>query len=261
MMVNMSKYRRLCWHRDLLQVLLYKELTVRYKGSLLGPLWSILNPLAMSLIYYVVFAVYLNYNIPNYIVVLLSALFPWQYFANCVGEGPFTFLANPMLVKKVASPRQVIPLVMNLQHMVHFFISLLVFLFFMLSCGLYPSWAWLWGIPLFSLIMLTFVYGLSLLCGTINLFFKDIGNLVAVGLNMAFFGTPVFYLLSSVPEKYKWCFKANPVAPLMICWRSLLYDNTINTEYLPFAVGYAILFALLGGLAFSSLQKKFAEVM
>lgn len=257
----MQRRGKLDWYKDLILVLLRKELTVRYKGSLLGFLWSILNPLAMAFVYYLIFGIYLRYDIPNYIVVLLSALFPWQCFMNCVSDGPFTFLSNPTLVKKVAFPRQAIPLVMNLQHMVHFIISLPVFLFFELSSGLYPSWTWLWGIPLLSLIMLMTAYGVSLFCGTINLFLKDIGNLVTIGLNVAFFGSPIFYVLDSVPAQYHWCFKVNPAAPIMICWRSLLYGNTINLEYLPFAAGYALLFLLLGGLTFSRLRMKFAEVM
>lgn len=249
------------WYRDLLQVLLHKELTVRYKGSFLGFLWSILNPLAMAIVYYLVFGVYMRFNVPNYILVLLSAMFPWQCFSNCVGESPFTFLANPTLVKKVAFPRQAIPLVMNLQHMVHFFISIPIYIVFMLFYKVYPSLIWFIGIPLLSIIMLMTIYGLCLLFGTLNLFLKDIGNLVIIGLNIMFFASPIFYVLDIVPKQYLWCFKANPVAPIMICWRSLLYNNTINMEFLPFAAGYGILFLTVGWVVFRKLQYKFAEVM
>lgn len=249
------------WRRDFIMVLLHKELMVRYKGSLLGFLWSILNPLAQAYIFFIVFGIYMRFNIPHYIVVLLSAMFPWQWFSNCIGEGPFTFLANPTLVKKVAFPRHAIPLVMNLQNMIHFFLSLPIYVMFMLSEGMYPQWIWLWGIPLLTLVTLTTIYGLCLLFGSLNLFFKDIGNLVAIIMQVAFFGTPIMYVLSMVPEQYYWCFKLNPMAPLFISWRFLLAENSIHAEWLLPAIGYAGLSLLMGWLAYRVLNRRFAEVM
>ena len=242
------------WYRDFMLVLLHKELTVRYKGSLLGFMWSILNPLAQAYIFFLVFGVYMRFNVPHYIVALLAAMFPWQWFSNCVNEGPFTFLANPTLVKKVAFPRQAIPLVMNLQNMVHFCLSLPIYVLFMLSEGLYPGWIWLWGIPLLMVLTLASVYGLCL-------FFKDIGNLVTIIMQVAFFGTPIMYVLSVVPQEYYWCFKLNPVAPLFICWRYLLMDNVFYLEWLLPAAGYACLALVVGILTYRALNRRFAEVM
>jgi lipopolysaccharide transport system permease protein len=252
---------RWIWYRDLLRVLLRKELTVRYKGSFLGFLWSVLNPLAQACIFYLVFGVYMRFNVPNYLVALLAALFPWQWFANCVNEGPHTFAANPTLVKKVAFPRQAIPLVMNLQHTIHFCLALPVYAAFMLGHGLRPGLIWLGGIPALLAVTLASVYGLCLLFGSINLFFKDLGNLVSILLQMGFFATPIMYTLGSVPPEYHWCFMVNPVAPLFISWRSLLMDNTLNGQFLPFACLYAAIFLIAGGLIFRLLQRRFAEVM
>jgi lipopolysaccharide transport system permease protein len=249
------------WYRDLVRVLLRKELTVRYKGSLLGFFWSVLNPLSQAFIFYLVFGVYMRFNVPHYLIALLAALFPWQWFANCVGEGPHTFTANATLVKKIAFPRQAIPLIMNLQHLTHFCLALPIYLCFMLADGLYPGWEWLPGIPLLCAVTLAMIYGLCLLFGSINLFFKDLGNLVGIVLQMAFFATPIMYTFASVPERYIWCFKVNPVSPLFICWRSLLMDNEFNAVFLPYACGYAVLALVLGWLSFSLLQRRFAEVL
>ena len=249
------------WYRDFMLVLLHKELTVRYKGSLLGFMWSILNPLAQAYIFFIVFGVYMRFNVPHYIVALLAAMFPWQWFCNCVNEAPFTFLANPTLVKKVAFPRGAIPLVMNLQNMVHFCLSLPIYMLFMLWEGLYPGWIWLWGVPLLMLLTLASIYGLCLLFGSLNLFFKDIGNLVAIVMQVAFFGTPIMYVLSVVPQEYYWCFKVNPVAPLFISWRYLLMDNAIHVEWLLPAAGYACLSLTVGLLTYRTLNRRFAEVM
>lgn len=249
------------WYRDLLHVLLLKELSVRYKGSLLGFLWSVLNPLAQAAIFFLVFGIYMRFNVTNFLVALLAALFPWQWFVNCVGEGSFTFLANPTLIKKVAFPRQAIPLVMNLQHMVHFCLALPVYVLFMVFHGLYPGAIWFWGVPLLMLITLCTIYGLCLFLGSVNLFFKDIGNLVSIFIQMAFFATPIMYTLASVPPQYYWCFKVNPVAPLFICWRSMLMDNTLSMDFFPYALVYAIFFLVIGFWQYGKLHKRFAEVM
>ncbi len=242
-------------------VLLHKELVVRYKGSLLGFLWSILNPLAQAYIFYIVFGIYMRFNVPHYIVALLAAMFPWQWFSNCVNEGPFTFLANPTLVKKVAFPRLAIPLVMNLQNMIHFCLSLPIYILFMLSEGLYPGWIWLLGVPFLMLLTLSTIYGLCLLFGSLNLFFKDIGNLVSIIMQISFFGTPIMYVLSIVPQDYYWCFKLNPIAPLFICWRYLLMDNSFYLEWLLPAIGYSCLALFIGILTYHLLNRRFAEVM
>ena len=108
---NASFSSRWGWYRDLISVLLHKELEVRYKSSILGYLWSIMNPLAQAAVFYLVFSVYMRFAVAHYLVALLAALFAWQWFTNSVLQGPHTFLANPTLVKKVSSPRYIIPLV------------------------------------------------------------------------------------------------------------------------------------------------------
>ena len=249
------------WYRDLVLVLVHKDLSTRYKGSMLGFCWSVLNPLANAFVFYVVFGLFMRMNVPHFIVVLLAALFPWQWFSNSINEGAMIFLANPTLVKKVAFPRQAIPLVMNLQHMVHFLLSLPVLAAFMLAEGLWPGWNWLWDVPVLSLLTLAMTYGMSLLLGSLNLFLRDIGNLVTVFVQVTFFGTPIMYALSVVPPQYMWCFKVNPVAPLFICWRAALYEKALPMEWFPFALGYSLLVLALGMLVFGKLQRRFAEVM
>ena len=139
---NASFSSRWGWYRDLISVLLHKELEVRYKSSILGYLWSIMNPLAQAAVFYLVFSVYMRFAVAHYLVALLAALFAWQWFTNSVLQGPHTFLANPTLVKKVSSPRYIIPLVTVLQDMVHFLISLPVGYFcgFVLEWGIIGVW-------------------------------------------------------------------------------------------------------------------------
>lgn len=249
------------WYKDLISVLLHKELEVRYKGSVLGYLWSIMNPLAQAAVFYLVFSVYMRFAVDHYLVALLAALFAWQWFTNSVLQGPHTFLANPTLVKKVSSPRYIIPLVTVLQDMVHFLISLPVFLVFKIADGLSPAVNWVWGIPCLTLITFVTIYGICLFLGTLNLFLRDIGNLVGIVVNILFFSCPIMYVLDVVPKEYLIYFKINPIAPLFISWRTLLLNNTFGDEFLLLSIGYAAIFLLLGILVYRKLEYKFAEVM
>lgn len=255
------RVRQPAWYKDVLMVLIRKELAVRYKNSFLGYLWSLLNPLTTAFIFYVIFGIYMRLQTQNYIVVLLSAMFPWQWFANSVGQSPYAFLSNITLVKKVAFPRQLIPLVTVLQDMVHFLIALPVYVCFMLYHDLYPGWQWLYGVPILLLLTLGLLYGMSLLFASVNLFFRDLGNLVAIFINLAFYATPIMYTIAHVPDAYLPYFKLNPVAPLYICWRSMLLENRLDYVYLPYALGYSLFFTALGFAAYSMLNKRFAEAM
>lgn len=259
--ISINVNRDIVWYRDLLRVLVQKELTVRYKRSLLGFFWSVLNPLANAMVFYVVFKLFMRMNVPHFIVVLLSAMFPWQCFVNCVTQGVHTFIANPTLIKKVAFPREAIPLVMNLQNFAHLIFSFPIYLLFMFYEGLYPGLIWIWGVPLMLLLTLMTTYGLSLFLGTLNVFFRDLGNLVTIFIQLAFFGTPIMYVISIVPEKYIWIFKVNPVAPLFISWRSLLAENVFYMEWLLEAGFYACLFLFAGISVYNRLNHKFAEVI
>lgn len=249
------------WYRDLIAVLTRKELAVRYKNNVLGYLWSLMNPLALAGVFYVVFGLYMRFDTPHYLIVLISALFPWQWFANSVGQAPFAFLANATLVKKVRFPRLIIPLVTNLQDMIHFLLALPIIVLFMLIDGVYPGWAWLYGVPLMLIVSMTTIFGISLLLSSVNLFFRDLGNLVSIITNVLFYATPIFYSLDKVPQQYHVYFKINPIAPLFISWRSLLFGSQIDLVYMPWATGYAVVFFVLGIYVYNRLHTKFAEVL
>ena len=249
------------WYRDVIRVLVHKELTVRYKNSYLGFLWSLLNPLANALILNLVFGVVLNFGTQNYLVVLLSCLFPWQWFSNSVGQSPHMFLANVTLVKQIAFPRLLIPLVTVLSDMVHFLISLPIYVVFMLVYGLHPEWTWAYGVPILLVISACTIYGLSLIFATINMFFRDLGNIVLIMLSLLFYATPIMYTVDKMPDNFRQFLVLNPIAPLFISWRDILIDNIININYIFISSCYSLVFIVVGILVYHIFNKRFAEVM
>ncbi len=161
---------------DLVVVLTKKEIKVRYKNNVLGYLWSIANPLAFALVFYLAFKLVMKVQVENYALFLIAGLFPWQWFSNSVGVSPTIFLGNGSMIKKVNFPKGAVVLAIVLQDMIHFFLSLPVVVLFLFIYGSSPSWSWIYGVPLLILIQTLLTFGVALTLASINLFFPRHGK-------------------------------------------------------------------------------------
>ncbi|HEY9302579.1 MAG TPA: ABC transporter permease [Trichocoleus sp.] len=248
-------------YRDLLIVLVQKELKVRYNNKAIGYLWSIASPLTSALVYYIALQVFMRIQIPDYALILLSGIFPWQWLSNAIGSSPNLFIGNAGIIKKVNFPRNIVLLCSVLNHMIHFLISIPVLLFFILLFHHTPTLDWLYGIPILTAIQLVLVYGIGIFLATINLFFRDLERLTSILLNFIFYFTPILYPLEQIPETYLKFIWLNPFAPLIVAWRELfLYGNfdALNAFY---SLIYAIVFFFLGQFTYRKLSWKFAELI
>ncbi len=248
-------------YRDLLLVLLKKEMKVRYTNKMLGYLWSVASPLAFAFVYYIAFQVVMQVPIPNYPLFLLSGLLPWQWFSNSVDSAPQLFLNNAPIIKKVNFPRDIISMAVVLNHMTHFFLSLPVIVVFLLVFQKLPSVHWVYGIPLLMVVQAAMVHGITLILATFNLFLRDIERLVSILLNLVFYFTPILYSVELIPTQYRHLIFFNPVAPLMVNWRNMLMDGTLDWGYLVVSLGYSLLFLGLGYVVYRKLSWRFAEVV
>lgn len=249
-------------YRDLVLVLLQKELKIRYTNKLLGYLWSIANPLSSAFIYFVAFGLILQTREQNYALVLISALFPWQWLANSVNSSANLFIGKASLIKKVNFPRNIIPLCAVLNHMVHFMASIPILLVLLLISNHYPHLSWIYGFPLLLVIQFCTAYGIALAISSINLFFRDLERLVGVIMHFLFFLTPILYTVNRYPAEYRNLIIAiNPATPLIISWRGLFLDGTLEPRPLLLSIFYAGLFLTLGHLIYKKLSWKFAELI
>jgi lipopolysaccharide transport system permease protein len=246
---------------ELTLVLTKKEIRIRYKNYLLGYVWSVANPLAFALVFYVAFHMIMKVPIENYALFLITGLFPWQWFSNSITVAPSTFLGNASLIKKIMFPRSVLVLAVVLHDGAHFVFSLPVTAFFILLYGGYPSPAWLWGVPLLLVIQLMMTFGLALFVATVNLFFRDIERLVSVFMTFIFYFTPVLYSEKMIPEQYLPLIKYHPFAPLMISWRQVLLEGSLNPSYLISSLLFACAALLLGYGVYRRFSWRFAEVL
>jgi len=246
---------------DLAVVITEKELKVRYKSSFFGYLWSIANPLLFAMIYYFIFKLIMRVQIPNYTVFIITGLFPWQWFASSTSNSLFSFIANAQIIKKTVFPRSVIPMSNVLMECLHFLCTLPVIIFFLYVYGMHPTLNWIWGVPLIGLGQMILTLGIALMLSTLNLFFRDLERFVTLGIMLMFYCTPILYDASMIPEKYRWLVEYNPLANMVLSWRSLFMDGVINYHDIAWLYFFGALFLMMGSWIFNKLKYRFAEIL
>ena len=253
--------RKLEYYIDLIQVLTLKEIKVRYKNSILGYLWSILNPLSLALVFYFAFKFVMKIKIENFALFLICGLFPWQWFSNSISASAGFLLANASLIKKVNFPKCFIPLSGVLNDTFHFLASLPVIFGFLFLYHFYPTFTWIYGIPLMILPQLLITYGGALIVSSVNLFFRDLERLIIIALNIIFYLTPIIYDISFVPERYRKFFLINPLYGIIENWRNIFMKGYIDWELYLISLIQAIFICLTGLFIFNKLSYRFAEVV
>lgn len=246
---------------DLIFILSKKEIKTRYKNSALGYVWSLANPLAFATIYYFAFQVIMRIDVPNYALFLICGLFPWQWMTNSISICTSSFISNVNLIKKAVFPRLILPLAVVIQDGFHFLMTIPVILFFMFMYGADVPFHAIWGVPFLIMITAPLIYGIGLIAGSLNVFFRDVQHIVAIVVQAAFYMTPILYPMSKIPEEYQTLALLNPFTPIILCWKELLLNNSFNVTYLSIACFYSVLFLTLGAIIYRRMSWKFAEAL
>ena len=247
--------------RDLVYILTVKEIKTRYKNNALGYLWSLANPLAYALIFYFAFGVIFRFEMENYALFLICGLFPWQWLNNSSVTSANVFLSNASLIKKAIFPRYIVTIASCLQEGFHFLMTIPVLLIFMIVFDVDINAILLLGVPLLLVIQFMMVVGLSLIIGTLNVFFRDINYIVQVSFQMLFYLTPILYPLSKIPEEYVGYMLMNPFVPIISSWRDLLMKGSLDMNYVLLALLNSTILLVLGIFIYRKLSWKFAEAM
>jgi lipopolysaccharide transport system permease protein len=249
------------YYRDLVLVLTQKELKVRYKRSFLGYLWSIANPLALSLVFFIAFKIFMKIPIENYTLFLIAGLFPWQWFLNSVNSSAMVFIGNATLIKKMHFRHEVLVVATILNDMLHFLLSIPVIVLFLFIYGMQPSLTWLLGIPVLLIVQFIMTMGFSLAVSALNLFFRDIERIVFIFTSLMFYMTPIIYSEEMVPAEYKTLILSNPLSMLFISWRNLLMHGVLGFRDTALAFVSALIVFVIGYLVYRKLKWRFAEVL
>jgi len=247
-------------HRlELVVALVGKEFRVRYRSSVLGVVWSLLNPVCFALVLYAAFRPVLHVPTDDYVAFLLAGLFPWQWFANTVSSAPSVYLGNATLVKRTALPRLLLPLASTTNHLVHFVVALLVAVPALLLTGHRPAPVWIVGLPVLLLLQGAVCLGLALTLAALNVVLRDLEHLTQVLLNLTFFMTPTLYSEDLVPQGLRPLFALNPMYHLVPLWRHLMLEGRLDAAALGRAAVCAAAALTLGVLVHRRLEARLAE--
>jgi ABC-type polysaccharide/polyol phosphate export permease len=256
----MERLGELGSYRQLLVNLTIRDLKVKYKGSALGVLWSLLNPLIMMAIYTLVFSVFLRAVVlPNYWALVLGGLLSWIFFASALGSASVSFIRNTNLITKVAFPIEALPLASTLAHFINFVIMLAILLV-VLAVAHIPLGASLVLLPVILVAQLAFTIGLGLFLASITVYFRDLEHLVGLALTAWFYVSPILYPLDSraLPHgaaRFLPYLRLNPLSWFMESYHAILYyGRWPDPGYLvPLLLGSAV--ALVGGYLFFAWQR------
>ena len=257
-------------YRELIRNLVIRDLKVRYKSSVLGVLWALLNPLAMMTVFTVVFTFMMpNNSIDRFPAFVLCALLPWNFFRDSVMGSVSSIVSNSALIKKVYFPHEILPLSLILSNLVNFLLALIV-LFAVLFVFRIRLTVWAVLLPLVIFTELLFIAGLAFMLATANVFYRDTAMIMEVVMTAWFFATPIFWPIEILPKHklllgldlnvHRLTYILNPMASLISTYRVILYNGArpaVDFFLRTFITSLATL--VIGYLVFVRHSSKFAE--
>jgi lipopolysaccharide transport system permease protein len=252
-------FRELVAYRVLIQTLVMRDLKGRYRGSTLGLIWTLLNPLLYMAIYALVFSVYMRMEIEHYAVFLLSGLLPWIWFSSSLMMGTTSIIEGGSLIKKVFLPPQVLPTVTVISNFMNFLLSLPLLFGMLLLFGVTPGWALL-AIPLIMAAQFALVLGLTLIVSATSVRYRDIPPILGHLLTFWFFLTPIIYPITQAPERFRSLLFLNPVTPFCLAYQdALLYNRLASWEVFGAMIGVGLCALFVGVVVFGRFRWSFAE--
>jgi lipopolysaccharide transport system permease protein len=203
-----------------------REFESRYRNSLLGAAWTVLQPLAMITVYTVVFSELMRTRLPGmnspyaYSTFLCAGLLTWGLFSEILQRGQSVFIENGNIIKKLNFPRICLPAITVLNALINFTIIFCIFIVFLLATRNFPGWVALYTLPLL-IVQIAFAIGLSVIAGVLNVFFRDVGQFLGILLQFWFWFTPIVYSTLTLPESARRLIRMNPMTPLAQAYQGI----------------------------------------
>lgn len=255
-----KKFIELYNYRQMIFSLVGKELRSRYKGSVLGFLWTFINPLLQLGVYTLLFSVILKSDIEKYYIFLFVGLVPWIFFSTCLSAGCSCILFNANLITKIYFPREVMPVSFVTSAFVNMLYSFIVVLAVIIFTGYGINILALLCLPLFFIIEYILSLGITLILCSITVYIRDFAHIMGILTMLLQFLSPVMYSSSRIPENLRPIFNLNPMAPVLEGYRQILYYKHVpDFSTLGSSILFALILIAIGEFIFSALQKGFAE--
>ena len=255
----LSNLQELYKFRALVFALVTRHLHSRYRGSLLGLLWSLLNPLCLMVVYTLVFHYYMKGNtIEHYEIFLFCGLLPWLWLTSALAEGTGAIVASGHLITKSMFPAHVLPTVSVLTNFVNLVLSVPLLFFFMFLQGV-PFHLTLLLLPVVFLLQLLFLNGVTVALSALNVRYRDIQHVVGNAITLLFFLNPIVYSSTVIPPKYQWTLFANPFSLFTITYQELILQGHADPIKFLLLFCYAGITGIVGHAIFNRFRESFAE--
>lgn len=240
--------------------LVRKDLRGRYKGSVLGFLWTFINPLLQLAVYTLVFSILLRNNIDKYYLFLFVALVPWIFFSGSLTTGSVSILSQKDMVKKIYFPREVLPISYVTSCFVNMLFSFIIIFVVVFISGTGFSLRALALLPFVMIVEYIFALGVTFLSSAITVYFRDLEHILGI-ISMAWlYLTPIMYSVDIIPDKYLTLFMLNPMTPIIVAYRDIIYYKQVpQISTLLHALLFGIITLLIGWFIFEKLKRHFAE--
>lgn len=244
-------------YKYLLYILVTRDIKKKYRRSVLGVLWSLLNPLMMMVITAMVFSTVFRFAVDNYVLYLIVGQVVFTFYTESTSFAMGSILENSSLIKKVYVPKYLFPFSRVTSSCVNLLFTFPAIFFIMLYTGVWPSWR-TFSVVVPLVLMLVFCLGVGLVLSACVVYFRDLFHLYGVLLTALNYATPVFYPAQIVPDRYHWLLTLNPLYHFVTAFREVLYEGSLpHADTLLACTGLAVAAIVLGVLIFRRAQNHF----
>ena len=255
-------------YRDLIALFVRRDFVSRYKQTILGPLWLIIQPILNSLVFTVVFGNIARLSTDGLPPMLfyMSGTVLWSYFSNCLTGTSQTFIQNAHLFGKVYFPRLVMPISIVISAMINLAIQFALFMgfrtYFAASGAAISFTSWSWTLPLLILLMAGLGLGFGIIVSSLTTKYRDLNYLVGFGVSLWMYATPVIYPVSSIPENWRWVALVNPITPIVETFRAgFLGQGTVSWARLGYSAAFMLVVLFIGAVIFNRVEKTFIDTV
>jgi lipopolysaccharide transport system permease protein len=250
-------------HRDLLTAWTIRTVRARYQQSLLGGAWAIIQPAAAVAIFSIIFTRFVpidTQDIP-YVIFSYTAMAPWTFFSGAITDMVDSLVANMNLIGKIYFPREILPLAALLARLLDFVIagSILILLMIYYQMPVFIQ-GWLF-IPVILFVQAVLAVGIGMFGAALNVFYRDIKHLFALGLQIWLYASPIIYPVTAVPEQLRPYYYLNPMAGVIEAYRNVILYEKLPNSNLALAAVISLIILIFGFLFFKRIEPKFADVI
>lgn len=255
-----SRVKEIYSYREMIASLVKRDLKGRYKGSVLGFMWTFINPLLQLVVYTMVFSLIMRNGISDYYMFLFVALIPWIFFSTSFSGGSNCVLNEQNMIQKIYFPREVLPISFVTAQFVNMLLSFIVVFIVMIVMGYAFNPLAMICLPVIMLVEFILALGFAMLMSATTVYFRDLGHLAGIVAMAWQFLTPVMYDVSTVPDNLLWVFYLNPMSSVIIAYRDILYFAKVpDLTTLLSAVVVGVVVLIIGWFTFDKLQRRFVE--